>query len=107
MAINTFFHLLTVNLIFTLYVSPSVSSDPAGKSLAPAPQLGSDDPVSPPVPSAVSPSAGSPSSPPPTSDLTPSQSLSPAPASDNRLLRKITTTGVRSDSVSVIVSGFR
>ncbi|KAJ0476967.1 hypothetical protein HanHA300_Chr13g0483181 [Helianthus annuus] len=64
MAINTFIHLLAVTLLFTLYVSPSVSSDPAGKSPAPAPQLGSDDPVSPPVPSAVSPSAGSPPSPP-------------------------------------------
>ncbi|KAM0045181.1 hypothetical protein Hdeb2414_s0009g00301091 [Helianthus debilis subsp. tardiflorus] len=79
MAINTFIHLLTVTLLFTLYVSPSLSSDPAGNSPAPAPQLGSDDPVSPPVPSAVSPP-----SPPPASDLTPSpsQSQSPAPASD-------------------------
>ncbi|MFS7909699.1 hypothetical protein Hanom_Chr02g00097651 [Helianthus anomalus] len=107
MAINTFFHLLTVTLLFTLYISPSVSSDLAEKSPALAPQLGSDDPVSLPVPSAVSPSAGSPSSPPPTSELTPSQSLSPAPASDNLLLRKITSTDVRSDSVSVTVSGFR
>ncbi|KAI3688183.1 hypothetical protein L1987_81892 [Smallanthus sonchifolius] len=104
MAFNSFIYLLAFTLLFT----SSLSSDPAGLSPAPAPQLGSDNSPPLPVPSASPPTASPPSLPPP-SDLPPSPSLNksptPSPAPETAADNDLSNANVKSEEPNKSSSG--